>query len=145
MSLSDTRKAFEVRFEAVFGAANPTVTRVWENVNYRSPDGSPWVRAALREGEAEQVSINDQPIHRHEGVFILQVFGAEHEGQEVVMDLADSAASAFRGTLGKALQLSNGSSGTITVRSPSFRVIGLDRGWFQVNVLVLYRRDVQFS
>lgn len=144
--IADTRKAFEDKLQTDWAPSNPTIPIAWENVQFAEPGGGvQWVKPTLREGKGHHVSVMGK-CHRFIGAFIVHVFASEEEpeGLETIMDVVDSILAIYRGTNGKALELSNGSSGRIQCLAPYSQVVGLENAWYGIDAIIPYQRDVIF-
>lgn len=134
MSFANERAAIESRF-----AANWTTTRIkYENTQFEQPKTA-WVALFILNGDGQQISLglSPNPLHRYVGVIMVQIFLPESSGTQTGRAYADTIASVFRRA-----QFSNGSSGTITCRTPSISPGNLRDGWFQINVTCPFQRDV---
>lgn len=132
MSFADERAAIEARF-----AANWSSTRVkYENTQFEQPRTA-WVALYILNGEGKQISLGDDPLHRYAGVIMVQIHVPESSGTQTGRAYADTIAAIFRRQ-----QFSNGSSGTITCRTPYISSIAGRDGWYQINLACPYQRDV---
>lgn len=143
--IADTRKAFEAKLQADWAPSNPTIPIQWENVQFGEPSTGQFIKPALREGKGQIISAMGR-CHRFIGTFVIHVFSSEEdpEGLETIMDVVDSLLDTYRGTDGKALELSNGSSGRIECLAPYSQVVGLENAWYGIDAIIPYRRDVIF-
>ena len=75
-------------------------------------------------------------MKRFAGIIQIDIYTKENEGTKTAKDLADTVAAIF-----DSVQFSNGSSGTITTRVPSFQTLGVLDGWLHSVVSVAYHRS----
>ncbi len=111
----------------------------YDNVPFQEPQGVPWIAVFLLETIGDQISTN-KPRHRFEGEIVIQIFTPLHQGSKVALDLASQAAAIFRRA-----QFGTTDSGFFTCMTPQIQPIGVEEGgWYQVNLAVPYKRDVDF-
>ena len=135
MSFEDERRAIESRFASNFTTV--TADRIaWENRRFKQPDTGTWVRFTVLNGETRNAALSNTILKRTIGVIAVQVFVPELTGTKTAREAADAVATVFQNQ-----QFSAGNSGTITCRAASIRSIGIDAGWFQINVTCPYQRD----
>src|SRR6188474_460735 len=117
-----------------------TTPVVWPNRDYTAIKGTPFVRVAIRSGEAFQVEIGSPlVVQRHPGLVIVSVFGdANNKGDKATLDIADAIATRFR------RQLVSFTDGSVRFRTPTIRAIGQDGAFYQVNVICPFVRDYLF-
>jgi len=106
----------------------------WENVTFTPPNGEPWVRLTIREGEASLPAFGGgSNVYRHPGTVIVQVFTPDGTGDGQAREIADSVADIFRG---KRL------SGVRFFDAPYINTVGTDGAWFQINVTMPFEYDL---
>lgn len=125
----------ESRFETNWGS---TTDISWDNVEYEPSEDSSWVEFTILDGESNQVSLGDSPLHRNVGVININIYAPLDTGTGSARALADQAATIFR-----SVQFSN-----ILCRSPSITRIGNVKresgSWYQYNVTVPFQKDETF-
>jgi hypothetical protein len=87
-------------------------------------------------GAGGQVSVGSTPLHRFAGYIVVQVAVKEQTGTDAARQHAETAAGIFRNA-----EFSSGGSGLIRCRTPHIQPIGVQDGWFLMNVNVPYIRD----
>lgn len=133
MSFAAERAAIESRL-----AANWTTTSIkFENTRFEQPRETAWIACYILNGDGNQISLGDNPLHRYAGVIMVQIFVPESSGTQTARGYADTIAAIYRRQ-----QISNGSSGTITCRTPSISQGIPKDGWYQINVMCPFQRDV---
>ena len=102
----------------------------------------PWVRLTRDEGITRQISLQNKPIDRSTGVIMCQCFQREKTGTAIVEQMSDVIINMFRN-----FKINGASSGLIRsapAHVPTARIVGIDpKGWFQINVVVDYIRDLR--
>jgi hypothetical protein len=78
--------------------------------------------------------MGEQRLYRHLGVIDMAIFVPAGSASKSALVLADTAAAIFRGV----------TFGGIVCRAPEIRSVGVQEGWFHVNVSVSYSRDELF-
>jgi len=132
----DERKVLETRFSTLWPTLGNTKVR-YENIPWTEPKTEKtWVAFTIVTAEAEQVSLGDSARSRYGGSVIIQVFQKERTGTGDALRLAGQAADIFR-----RLEICEDESGLIRFRIPSKVTVGINNGWFQVNVNCPYFRD----
>lgn len=135
MSFDDERAAIETRFSDNF----TDLPIKFENASFTEPMGTPWVALTILGGIGKQASLNTNPLNRYVGIIQIAIFVAPDTGTATARDHADAIEAIFRN-----VQFSSGSSGTITTRTPFLSTVGVEGGWHQMVVSVLYQRDRTF-
>jgi|GEM_PF-1105923 hypothetical protein len=130
----DERIAIEKRFNDNW----TTTPIVWSNVPFKEQT-TPYVALFILDGEGEQVSLGTVAMRRWAGVVVIQVFTLPDTGTKLARTYAETIAAIF-----DRAQFSYGGSGTITCRVPSIDPVGVENGWYQVNVNVPFIRDKQY-
>ena len=135
MSFASERAAIEARL-----STNWTTTTVqYENVPFTKPNNNTYVALFIINGDATQIDLVPNPIHRFLGTITMQLFVPEGSGTNLVRGYADTLAGIFRN-----VQFNSGSSGTILCRTPTIQRVGVNSGIYQTNVSVPYQRDKIF-
>lgn len=132
--VEDAVTAIERRFNTGW---TTTKKRFWtSNVPFEIPD-APYVALQVEEFSSQQASFGSGvQLHRYAGNIILQILVKERTGSKLANQYASQLSDLFRSA-----QFSYLDSGLITCFTPVARTIGVQDGWFQVNVSVEYRRD----
>lgn len=135
MSFQDELAAIETRLKT-----NWTTTPIkFENVPFTEPTTA-YVALNVVVGEGLQISLGaTNVLRRWPGIIMMRVFAPENTGTKVVRQYADSLGAIF-----DRVQFSSGNSGVISCRIPSIETVGLQSGWWQINVSVPYRRTRQY-
>lgn len=134
MSTEDARQAIEAR-----AAANWTTTPIrFENVPFQE-SAAPYMALFILDGDGVQISLGTPAVRRWSGVILMQIFVQPDSGTKLARTYADSLGAIFDGQ-----QFSAGDSGTIRTGIPSIRPIGIQHGWYQVNVTIPFIRDKQY-
>lgn len=107
----------------------------WPNVPFAPPDGTPWVRFNLIDGEARHASSGapGANVVRHVGIVRIQVFVPTAQGEGTVRTLGDHVATLFRGASFAGYRFSP----PYLEPAPS----GVADGWYQMNVTIPFSRD----
>ena len=98
--------------------------------NGESNESGDWVRLVIRNGDAFQASLGDDPTYRHIGVAIVQIFTATDVGSGRALELADLVYTLFR----------NKYLDGITFKVPQVKEVPNQSEWFQVNVSTEFYR-----
>jgi len=132
----DERKVLEKRFATLWPTLGNTRIR-FENTPFDEPkDDLTWVAFTIVTAEGTQISLNEEALARYTGVVIIQVFQRERTGTGEALRLAGQAADIFR-----RLEICEDESGLLRFRIPSKVTLGVNNGWFQINVNCPYFRD----
>jgi hypothetical protein len=128
MSLLSTKLSLESDFNS-----NWSYTPVaWPNIDLGTSDLDEWVSFNVMNGESSQASMGgDTNTHRFFGVVIVQIFVRPSTGSKRAFELADLASSLLRSK----------TIGAVVLRSPDIQLVGLDNGWYQVNVKCSFYTD----
>lgn len=137
MSFEAERKLVESHFKLSWQGSAPVK---YENVEFKEPTNQTWVALFINPGMGFQASLNPSPTHRIPGVIIVQVFTPKDTGTAQARKLADTAADIFR-----RLVLTDPAAGKLVCRTPTLRPVGVEQGWYQMNVVIPYYRDVIYS
>ena len=141
MSFAADANAIRERFATQWFALRPSVPVAYDNtafdpaIDARHPDGdpAPWLRLAVLPGDGFQASLGIPRVWRSTGVAVVQVFTSAGQGDGLANELADDAASVFRGV----------SLSGLVFRAPSLTRIGAEGAWYQVNVSTPYQSDLK--
>jgi hypothetical protein len=131
---NDARIAIEKRFNDNW---TTTPKRFWSsNTPFEIPTTA-YVAIQIDEMDARQISFGNPPyLHRYDGLITIQILVPERTGPAVADGYCDTLDTLFR-----CAQFSYNNSGVITCRTPQKRTVGITQGWYQVNLLVQYKRD----
>ncbi len=131
----DTRIAIESRLASAW---TTTPIRYWSSgVPFVVP-AVPYIALQIEEFDAEQISFGATRTHRYFGIITIQVLVPERQGAKAAAGYCDTLDDLFR-----CAQFSSGNSGVITCRTPQVRPVGVEDGWYQLNLSVDYQRDKQ--
>ena len=130
---ADAHKTIEERV-----STNWTSTSIaYENVQAKefSDGDQDWVRVTVIEGDSGQIGIGGvgAALHRNLGIVVIEVYTREDKGGRQARAHADGLAALFRGV----------QDNDITFRTPRVLPVGVDEGWYQVNVQVPFQWDLQ--
>jgi len=132
----DEREVLETRFRDLWPTLGNTKVR-WENTAWVEPkEDETWVGFSIVTTEGNLIGIAEEALTRYGGLVIIQVFQKERTGTGAANRLAGQAADIFR-----RLEICLEQSGLIRFRIPSKVTVGLNNGWFQINVNCPYMRD----
>ena len=92
--------------------------------NGESSETGEWVRLVIRNGDAFQASMGDNPAFRHIGVVYVEIFTPTDAGSGRAVELADIADQLFRN-----LVLTN-----MRFKVPQVRRVPTESEWFKINV-----------
>ena len=129
------------RFKAQMDSLRPTLKIAWPNMSFNpASDYTPashvgWARVAVLGGESRQASIGDSGRRRWRtpGVFAVQIFAPAERGGNTALAIADDVAGAMRGV----------TSSGVLLQAASIYPVGRDGAFWQVNVNVPFRFDVE--
>ena len=132
----DERKVLEKRFKTLWPTLGNTRIR-WENAPWDEPKKDlTWVAFTLVTTDGNLIGIAENALSRYGGLVIIQVFQKERTGTGLANRLAGQVADIFR-----RLEICEDQSGLLRFRIPSKVTVGLNNGWFQINVNCPYDRD----
>ena len=132
----DERKVLEKRFELLWPTLGDTRIK-WENAPWDEPeDDETWVAFSVVTTDGNLIGIAEEALVRYGGLVIIQVFQKERTGTGKANILAGQAADVYR-----RLEICEDESGLLRFRIPSKVTVGLNNGWFQINVNCPYIRD----
>ena len=140
MSFADDANTIRGRFAAEWTTLRPGTPVAYDNTPFDpaldAVDGLgnpiPWVRLTVIPGDGFQASLGTPRVWRSTGVVSVQVFVPVGEGDGAANELADDAASVFRGVLDAGL----------TFRAPALTRVGPEGAWYQINVATPYQSDL---
>lgn len=130
---------FDVQWKAKRGYTDTEMDQhvAWPNVAFEPPDHAPWVRITVRQSGADQASIGDNPLHRHDGMVVIEVFVPRGTGEDTLDTYCDDAADIFRDHTGQQ---------GLRFRSPYAVPVGnVEGGWYKKDVLIPFTRDTVFT
>jgi len=132
MTYEEARNAIQGYFDANW-SATPTGTIAYDNLPFTPPSAEPWLRLAVRHAAGQQAGFGGGTRrYRRSGVTLLQIFVPEGEGPSEAVQLGDSAVGLFEGTV---------LSGNLRFGPVALREIGVEDGWFQINVAADFSFD----
>lgn len=109
----------------------------WPNREYKPVLGTPWVRALVLPADARQATLGPRGGSRrfdHFGVCVVQVFVPAGTGEVEARRLAALVEDIYRGR----------TVDDTTFQAPYQNPIGSDGAWYQLNVVVPYRRSSNY-
>jgi hypothetical protein len=125
MSFVNERAYIEARL-----SANWATTPIdWENVDFDTPNNSPWIRLSVLNGESDRRNINSGK--RHLGLVVIQIFVPINTGTNTIRGYADTLAAVFE----------DQDFDDVECGIASIAIIGNSDVWYQVNVTIPYRRN----
>lgn len=130
--------AIRTRFSTEWDDTTPIA---WPNVNFTPPNPpSAWVRFTILPATASQSEIGANPLYRHTGFVVIQVFTPDNAGPGEAEQLAEQACGIFRGVTAGGIRYQGPRN-----EAPVVQTIGNDgNGWYQVNARISYTRDSTF-
>lgn len=138
MSFADERTAIENLFSTGWAlTAHASVPIVYDNFDETfSGEADPWIRLTIKPGDSAQISLGSSPYCRYAGVVTVQVFVRVNTGTVLIRTLAEAVANILRRE-----ETLSGESGVISFTIPRLVNVGVENGWFQMNVITNYKRD----
>lgn len=116
--------------------ANPRTPIAWDNVSFakKNPQAA-WIRVSIRHSGAGQAEISTNPMYRHDGVVVVEVFTPGMKGDSESNTLCDHVGAMFRGVTGPGIRF----------RPPYPIRVGDTDGWFKQDVICPFTRDTIFT
>jgi len=132
MTYAAANAAIRLRFENEWDDATPVQM---PNVKFNTPD-TEWVRLNVAQASSRWASFGDPDnnTERNLGQVMVQIFTPSGEGEGRGLELADQVRSIFRSWRDPA-------SGVRFLVPPYARVIGVDKKWYQINVVAPFQFD----
>jgi Bacteriophage related domain of unknown function len=136
MSTDTVRRETQKRFaEGFVSGSEPLFPIQYENHPFMRPDGAPWGRFLMREGQRANATVGND-LKRTPGFVMVQFFLPEDTGTKPAADAADKMAEIFDDTT------ITGTWGAIQFFSVGKQNVGkTDDGFYQVNISVEFRFD----
>lgn len=133
MSYADEERAIHERL-----ATNWTTTPIkYGSAPFTEPSATHWIAIWIQNAEAQQIDLGvSNPLVRHLGRIVMQIFAPESVGVRVSKQYADTLGAIFAGQ-----QFSAGNSGTIRCRRATVVSVPPQHGWSQINVEIPFSRD----
>ena len=128
MTFDTERQSIETRFQD-----NWTETEVkYANVKFSSKTEQEWVALNIIPDMAKEQSLGTDPVqYRYWGDIVVQIFVKPNSGAARALQLAELVADIFR----------SAKFDNITVNTPRVAIVGVNDGWYQVDVISPYYRD----
>ena len=135
MNWADERAAIEQQLTNGFTDAPIQ----YPGVPYSPQPDTAWVRLKIVPTTSHRITLGPNGETRVLGTIAFQIFAPVNQGSQAARALADTLSSLFIEA-----QFSSGSSGVITCWQPELHDFGptADGGWYQVNLMIPYFRDV---
>lgn len=130
MSLERQRKDIQTDFTARFPLLEPSVNITYENVEYIPPTNEPWVRLSFQIIDQYKPCLNNDRL-RTDAFFIVQAFTPTAQGANDCSRILDNS---VKNCL--TAKISN-----IEFLSYEIDNTGVEGGWFQMVLRVLYRAE----
>lgn len=114
----------------------PTVKWTKPNVNFTPPADGIWVRMQVENSYSRIESVSKNPLILSAGLVTFQCFVKENTGTAQIKKFTDA--------LGKYMSLYRDTNNLFT-DTPATRHVGVNNGWYQVNLNInyeLYNQDV---
>lgn len=128
MSFSAAQLAIETRFNTNF----TSVDIKFDGVDYEATPGVTFAELKIINVDSRRADIGTtNPLHRTDGLIIVNIHTKQNIGTKTGTDLADAAAAIFR----------DASFSGITCRSPVVRNVGEVEKWYVVNMTCPFYRD----
>jgi len=132
MGYDEERAAIEAKFQTDWADATPIA---WDNVKHQYTPDESFVELSIINGVADQISLGNNPLHRHMGIILVKINTPIDNGTGVALTYADTIMAIFR----NALTFSG-----ITCRTPRAEKVGEVDGWYRVNAIMPFQRDEVF-
>lgn len=114
-----------------------TPIRYWSSGAPFIVPSTAYIAVRIDEFDGHQITLGSTPqVHRYIGQIVIQVLVPERSGAAVALGYCESLDDLFRRAQFSYLQ-----SGMITCRTPQVRDVGIQQGWYQVNLIIPYHRD----
>lgn len=91
----------------------------------------PWTRMVIRDGRAQGASCGGNVLRRYSGIVILSIFYKQGDGTKPIRDTASSVSNF----------IVNVQCASLSIRTPSFAIIGKSDDWFQGNLTIPFEFD----
>ena len=132
MSFNTERQDIESFFNTNF-TPPPGVGVFYENIPIPNNNTSPYVTLLVRTGGEAQASLGSSTdLFRNSGFIVIEIRHDLDSGTAAALSIADTVSDLFR-----AQQIGN----RITIINITPDRIGSRNGWYQINVLIEFRRD----
>lgn len=133
MSYAAAHAAIRLRFETEWGV---TTQVQMPNTKFKPPGDESWVRLNIAQASSRWASFGDpgNNTERNLGMVTVQIFTESGQGEGDGLELADQAKAVFR-------SWRDAVSGVRFLVPPYARVIGVDKKWFQINVVAPFQFD----
>lgn len=134
MSYDQERQDIEQFFVANY-TLPPSVDLFFENTPIPQNNEQPYIKLLVRDGTAFQASLGGQVnVKRNNGFVVCEIRHTQDIGTGNALRMADDIAAVF--------DSEQFGTNRITMLVPTVDRIGNRDGWYQVNVLTEFRRDV---
>lgn len=133
-TLKQVRLAFRARYQATIGVALGAVS--WEGPVFQPAVGQPYVRETLKPGQSSRHGIGPGSLHRHGGIWLLDVFRPRQEA----VTAGDLAAEALLEAFPPGLGLAAGGR-TVRILNSSKAALPPKTDWRQFPVTITYQYD----
>lgn len=104
---------------------------VYPNAETTKPTRGPWGRLTILPGQRVKTEVPSNGTRRQVGVAVLQLFDEPGKGDGTLLEIADAINALFDGVTVSGVRF----------LTPSINVIGVQDGWFQINVECPYNSD----
>lgn len=132
-------KVADVTFDEanIPGHDGSSIVLLYDNDPRDQPTSGVWLKVLLVPGATRQITMGSSRLFRHFGTVVIDIHQRLNTGTAASLDVADTLASAFRGT----------TVSGITYQSPEVILLGREDGgqFFKVSVRVPYYSDEQES
>lgn len=117
--------------DQIIGDGIAGIDIVHDNEQYAGPNLE-WLRVSVLPATGKQKSMGDSPTFRYYGVLAIQIFTKPNTGSGRALEISDMITSLLRAKRLNGIQFF----------VPTTNKVGVDLGWYQVNVLTeFYRED----
>lgn len=132
------REAINSMFDTVWGNTTPI-----KRTNLAAPkvtDVKNYVALTYQTGQALQASVQENALHRYPGLVIVQVFQKEDTGTSELRQLVGKVAEIFRRK-----DVIVPGPACLRFETPYPLEVGANNGWYQVNVVCPFTRDIHHA
>ena len=137
MSYEIERKLIETYFKSQWDISVYSGILVkYENVDFVYPENSEFVALYIKSGNADQITLGDDPIVRNAGLVDIQLFAPINTGTKTIKEIIDFLVLMF-----ERKQLFEGDV-YIVFSQAQVNEIGEQENYYQINVSFPFRKDV---
>lgn len=141
-ALDEVRQAITQKLlTSGFSTAFPDVPVQYPNQAFQTPDDKTYIRLTIIHGDSIQAQLtNTRQVDRYVGILQFDVVTPLDSGTQKQNNVADFLAKVFRRT-----NIPTLTAGTIVFKTPSYLIVGQERGADRVVVRVPFKRDEEIT